>query len=50
MARPTGPLLSIETSTPARPPATLATWFRVSETAKVEDRISSPISRCTMES
>jgi hypothetical protein len=50
MARPTCPLLSIETSTPSRPPATLATWFRVSETAKVEDRISSPISRCTIES
>ena len=50
MARPAGPLSSIETSTPARLPATLATWFSVSETANVEDRISSPISRCTIES
>src|SRR2546430_2351259 len=40
----------IETSTPARLPATFATWFSVSETANADDRISSPISRCTVES
>jgi len=50
MARPAWPLSRIDTSTPTRPPATLATWLMVSETAKVDDRISSPISRCTIES
>ena len=50
MARPAGPLSSIETRTPARLPATFATWFSVSETANADDRISSPISRCTVES
>jgi len=50
MASPASPLSSIETSTPARLPATFATWFSVSETANADDRISSPISRCTVES
>ena len=50
MARPAWPLSSIETRTPARLPATFATWFSVSETANADDRISSPISRCTVES
>lgn len=43
-------MFSMETSTPARPPATFATWLSVSDTANVEDRISSPISRWTIES
>src|SRR5215469_10526331 len=50
MARPACPLFSIDTSTPASPPATLATWLSVSDTANVDDLISSPISRCTIES
>ena len=50
MARPAWPLSSIETSTPTRLPATFDTWFSVSETANADDRISSPISRCTVES
>ena len=50
MARPASPLSSIETRTPARLPATFATWFSVSETANADDRISSRISRCTVES
>jgi hypothetical protein len=40
----------MDTSTPASPPATFATWFRVSETENVDDLISSPISRPTIES
>ena len=50
MASPTCPLFSIETRTPARPPVTLETWFSVSDTENAEDLISSPISRCTIES
>ena len=43
--RPIGPLLVIEISTPARPPATQDTWWTVSDTAKAEVRTSSGISR-----
>ncbi len=50
IASPTWPLPRIETSTPTTLPATLATWLNVSETANADDLISSPISRCTVES
>ena len=45
MPRPAGPLPMIEISTPASPPATQDTWWTVSDTAKVEVRTSSGISR-----
>src|SRR6516164_1284340 len=47
---PATPLLVRDRATPARPPHTQASWCRVSEAAKADDLMSSPISCCTVES
>ncbi len=50
MPRPAWPLSSMDTSRPASPPTTQDNWCRVSDTANADERTSSLISRCTMES
>src|SRR5690349_10323849 len=47
---PATPLLVRDRATPARPPHTQASWCKVSEAAKADDLMSSPISCCTVES
>ncbi len=49
-ASPATPLSVMDMASPASPPATQASWWMVSDAARVEERISSGISRCTIES
>src|SRR5215469_702655 len=49
-ARPVTPLLVSESSRPSSPPMTQESWCSVSEAAKVDERTSLGISRCTIES
>src|SRR5215469_12303990 len=47
---PATPLFVSDMATPPSPPATQASWCRLSEAANADDLISSPISCCTVES